>query len=328
MSAPGVETAALERGLERTFIPAAEYDDVLVGVATARKLLRCDNAAIAALLAAGLPTFGADGESFRRCDVLNVGLNSGSGRTIPEIAEAHRVRFATEPRRSWTESRAWEVAFELRCACGRGDGSWFLRRPSPERFGGLVRDWPAAPIPSGSPLRLQASAVVVGSEGAVASEDARRLFLELVDDFARQRIRYQYLPPGLRCEPETAVAHGVLDCMAASLLLQRRCRELELPARTRKGLLLGAAAVEHVWLELPGVEGEWVPLDPVLAALVSRAGDGEEFAQFACGSATNRLLPWELGADQELVDHTCPDQGDPCRAEDLLMTVSARPLPT
>ncbi|HKO36988.1 MAG TPA: transglutaminase domain-containing protein [Solirubrobacterales bacterium] len=328
MPAPGVEAGALERGFERTFVPSSEFGDVLVGVTAARRLLRCDHTGIAALLAAGLPTFGADGESFRRSDILNVGLYSGSGRTIPEIAEAHRIRFATGPRTSWTEARAWDVAFDLRCARGCDGGSWLLRRPSPERFGGSVREWPATPVHSRSPLRLEASVVVTGSEDAVESEDARRLFVELVDDLVSERIRYQYLPPGLRREPETAAANRVLDCMAASLLLERRCRNLGLPTRTRKGLLLGAASVEHVWLELPGVAGEWAPLDPVLAALVARSGDGEGFARFACGSASNRLLPWELGAARELAGHSCPDRGELARAEDLMMTVSARPLAT
>src|SRR3954452_10918880 len=101
MTAPRVDAGALERGLERAFIPPREMGDVLVDFATARRLLRCEEAAIAVLLAAGLAGFGATGEGLRRCDVLNVGLCSGSGRTIPEIAEAHRVRFATEPRENW-----------------------------------------------------------------------------------------------------------------------------------------------------------------------------------------------------------------------------------
>lgn len=326
MPASRVDAGSLERGLERTFIPSSEFGDVLVDVAAVRKLLRCDETGIAALLAAGLPGFGVGGESFRRSDVLNVGLHSGSGCTIPEIAEAHRVRFAAGPRESWIESRAWDVAFDLRCARECGEGSWLLRRPSPERFGGSVKDWPATPVRSSSPLRLGASVVVKGAEGTVESEHARRLFAELVDDLAHQRIRYQYLPPGLRRDPEMAAANGVLDCMAASLLLERRCRDLGLRSRTRKGLLLGAAAVEHVWFELPGADGGWVPLDPVLAALVSRSGGGEEFVKFACGSVTNRVLPWELEACQELLSHLCPDRSEPCRADDLLTTVSATPL--
>lgn len=326
MPASRVDAGTLERGLERTFIPSSEFGDALVDIAGVRKLLRCDEAGIAMLLAAGLPRFGVGGESFRRSDILNVGLHSGSGRTIPEIAEAYRVRFAAEPRRSWTASRAWDIAFELRCARECGAGSWLLRRPAPERFGGSVEDWPATPVSSSSPLRLGASVVVVGAEGRVESEDARRLFAELVDDLAYRRIRYQYLPPGLRRDPERAAANGVLDCMAASLLLERRCRDLGLKSRTRKGLLLGAAAVEHVWLELPGANGDWLPLDPVLAALVSRSGNGEGFVEFACGSVTNRLLSWELEADQDLLIHVCPDCREPCAVNDLLMTVSARPL--
>jgi hypothetical protein len=324
MPAPRVDAEALERGLERAVIPPRELGDVLIDQATARRLLRCDEAAIATLLAAGLPGFGAGEEGLRRCDVLNVGLYSGSGRTIPEIAEAHRVRFAAEPRENWLTPRAWDISFDLRCPRGCAEGCWFLRRPSPERAGGAVVDWPATQARSGSSLRVAAQVIVAGAEGVVQPEGARMLFMELVDDLVHQRIRYQYLPPGLRRDPEAAVECRVLDCMAASLLLQRRCQDLGLAARTRKGLLLGAATVEHVWLELLGIDGGWVPMDPVLAALASRSGEGEGFVEFACGSIANRLLRWELGADQELLGHLCAGAGEPHRADDLLTTLSAR----
>jgi hypothetical protein len=321
-----VDAASLERGLERTFIPSSELPDVLLDVATVRRLLRCDEAAVAALVAAGLPAFDPDRLRFRRSDILNVGLNSGSGRTIPEIAEAHRVRFAAGPRHSWIEPRAWEVCFDLRCPRSCGSGSWLLSRPSPERFGGAVQDWPAGPVRSGSPLRLEGRVVVTGVAGTVRSGAAQRLFVELVDDLTARRIRYQYLPPGLRRDPEAAAARGVLDCMAASLLLERRCRDLGLRCRTRKGLLLGPAAVEHVWLELPGADADWVPVDPVLATLVSRSVGVEGFTEFACGSSSNRLLPWELGAEADLVEHDCSAPDPPSPAEAQLATVSARTL--
>jgi hypothetical protein len=323
---PDPET--LVRGLERIFVPPPEVDDALLGSAEACRLLRCEQSAVAALVAAGLPTFGPDGELLRRCDVLNLGLYSGSGRTIPEVAEAHRVRFAREPRQSWVEPRAWELAIGLGCPSERcSAGTWRLAPPCPERFGGEVREWPRSPFRLPPSRRIGATVLAKGAEAEVEDPEARRLFVELVAEIGAGRLRYQYLPPAIRRDPEAALDAGVLDCMAASLLLGRRFEAAGIPTRTRQGMLLGAAGIEHVWLEAPAADGSWAPLDPVLAALVAGSGD-RAFVEFAAGSVTNRLLPWELDADQALFLHTCsPEAGGETRGgEELQVMISARPI--
>jgi hypothetical protein len=320
-----VETAALRHGLERIFVPPPDVEDVLLDAAEARRLLRCEDGALAALIAAGLPCFGAAGDRLRRCDVLNLGLYSGSGRTIPEVAEAHRVRFASEPPDSWIARRTWAISIDLRCPReGCGEGAWHLPRPAPERFGGAVASWPASPARARSPLRIDATVEVGGTIGAVASAAVRAAYRELVDALVDGRLRYHYLPPAIRRDPERAAAHGVLDCLAASLLLQRRCRERGARVRTRRGLLLGSVAVEHVWVEAPAATGEWMPVDPVLAALVAHA-DAPDFADFACGSATNRLLPWDRDAGEGIFWHVCSD-GATRGSDELPTAISARPL--
>lgn len=318
---------ALRRGLERIFLPPPRVNDVLVERAEACRLLRCEPSAVAALVAAGLPAFGPGGERLRRCDVLNLGLYSGSGRTIPEVAESHRVRFALEPRSRWVGAREWEVAIGLGCPSERCTvGTWRLARPCPERFGGELHEWPQSPLRSASPLRVEAALVAKGAEAEVEDPECLRLFVELVDEILVGRLRYHYLPPAIRRDPELALGEGVLDCMAASLLLGRRCEAAGIPSRTRRGILLGAAGVEHVWLEAPAAGGGWASLDPVLAALVAGSGN-HEFVAFAAGSVTNRLLPWELDADQDLFHHTCSEQagGEARAGEQLQVMISARP---
>jgi hypothetical protein len=317
-----VPVEMLRRGLERIVPAAVEYDDVLLDAAAACTLLRCQDDALELLAADGLPTVPSSaGPRFRRCDVLNVGLYSGSGRTIPEVAESHRVRWTAEPSERWVAPRSWTVGVELRCRrCAAGE--WRMPPPVPERFGGEVHAWPRTPIAGASPVRLDGSVAVRGVRGTVASPAARRIFGELVDDLIAERLRYQYLPPGLRSDPDAAARAGALDCMAASLLLASRCRSEDVAARTRKGLLLGGATVEHIWVEVRGDAG-WEPLDPVLPALAARsAGSSPDFVEFVRGSVSNRLLSWDLDAHEELVSHICSDGGAPAPAA-VVMNASA-----
>lgn len=315
-----VDVEALRRGFASVVPIPPHYEDRRLDDAAARTLLRCEDAALDALVEDGLQTFaGDDGRAFRRCDLLNVGLYSGSGRTIPEVAESHRVRWVNEAPERWIEPRTWALELEPRCdRCGAG--TWEVPPPVPERFGGELHAWDAGW--TGERFLVTGRVTVHGAGHALTSARVDA-FDELMGALLEDRLRYQYLPAELRSDPEAAAALGAVDCMAASLVLQGRLADAGTEARTRKGLLLGGAAVEHVWTEVRDGD-DWRPLDLVLPRLAAGAGaGGPAFVAFARGSASNRLLPWDLSADDDLVRHACADGGTP-RTVDVDLRAAAQ----
>jgi hypothetical protein len=132
------------------------------------------------------------------------------------------------------------------------------------------------------------------------------LFDEVVAALAGGVPRFQWLPSGLRRDPDAAWRHGVADCVACALRLERELARLGFEARTALGHVLGLVPSEHAWVEVRDADGAWKALDPVLAALGGREpGTDPEFAAFCLGSVCNRLLPWDRTAAEPLAVHAC-----------------------
>lgn len=295
-------TPTLQDALERYRPLPEDEDDVRVDARGAAKLLGCDVDDIDRLRAAGLPARTDDaGPRFRRSDVLNLGLASGTGRTVPEMAERYRMRFVTAGPEEWTGAVRWDVALAVDAAAGEAR----VKRPEPERFGGAVHAWPDAPLEPGprGVLRGQVQVTTRGAEPGDVPEEARALYDELLCELEAGGLRYAYLPERLRRDPDAALRCGVVDCLVATLHLERGCRDAGLRTRTRLGLLLGMSAIEHAWLEVENDDGRWCSLDPTLAGLAARTPDADpRFRAFACGGTVNRLLPWDVDACGSLVE--------------------------
>ncbi|GAA3203648.1 transglutaminase domain-containing protein [Actinocorallia longicatena] len=304
----------------RRLIPTPEpYRRPDVGRAAALRLLDCDEATLDLLLSAGLPATGTGRDLwFDRYDLINVAVHGGTGRSVPEAAQRFLLRYADGPRDGWTAPRSWTLRWMLACADPGCTGTWRIRTPVPELFGGRLeaqdarQTAPGVIEATGGRVRLTAGLVTGGFRAEVRSSLARKLFDELLDELETERLRYQWLPPGLNTDAAAAVRHGAVDCVAAALVLAERARDCGLNARTRRGRMLGMLAVDHSWAEVQDTGGRWLPLDPIFALLggAGRVGAaGAEFREFCAGSVPSRFLPWDRAAGEPLAEHECAAGG-------------------
>ena len=280
----------------------------LVGRREALDILGCDPGRLDVLVREGLPVAGAGagGPLFDFHDLINVGLYSGSGASLGESGERVLMRFAAQPPERWTGGRRWALQVEHRCPAGPAPGAWSAARPAPEFVGGLCERWDPVGSDTGDRLGLEGEVWVTGRSRSVVAHALRDLYAEWLADVRAERLRFQWLPPSLRRDPERAHALRVTDCVAASLMLERRARSLGFEARTRKGHLLGLICVEHAWAEARDADGAWKPVDPILPLVAQRAGALQpEFEEFCLGSTSNRVVPWDRGAGEDLATHAC-----------------------
>jgi hypothetical protein len=149
-----------------------------------------------------------------------------------------------------------------------------------------------APVAGGYRVAVR----LTGAPGGVRDPLIRALFDETVADLTSGRVVYQSVPEPLRARPETAWRLGMADCVVAARVLAGRARGLGLPARARRGYLLGLVGSDHAWCEVYE-DGVWRPLDAVFA-FVAAGGGGRDlaakapgFAGACCGGRFNRLLP-------------------------------------
>jgi hypothetical protein len=262
------------------------------------------------LVREGLPVVdggGAGRPLFDFHDLVNVGLYSGSGASLGEMGEQVLMRFAAESPATWTGERRWAVQVEHRCpAPERPEAEWTVARPSPEVAGGHCDRWAAVEPAEPGAVHLEGVLQVHGRRLAVVAGPARDLYRQWLDDVRGDRLRFQWLPASLRLDPVRAYRDGLTDCVAASLMLERQAQELGFEARTRKGHVVGLVSVEHAWMELRDLDGVWKPVDPILAVVAHRVrAPRPEFEEFCLGSVSNRVIPWDRPAGEDLAVHHC-----------------------
>lgn len=269
-------------------------------------VLRCPGAVLDRLLLEGLPCRReGDAVYFDPCDLTNLGLASGSGRSLPELAAIFVARLATAPVASLLDRREWDLAVMLRCpadpVCAGRDFS--IRPPAPERLGGETLDW--GRVDSADPGVGYGAAGRVATQGelrTVASPRIRRLFEDLVDGY-----RFRSLPASLEIDPDSTAALDGLDCGAAAVLLARELRREGFEARAQSGYLLGMIGVgDHAWLEVFDEDGHLKVLDCALPMVAGTVGDcGPGFRDLCCGSVLNRVLPFGCPAGEAIAEHRC-----------------------
>lgn len=304
-TAASVDPARLTAALARIRpVPSLE-DDARIDAPAAKRVLRCDDRALAMLVEHGLRV-DARTASFSYCDIMNVGLYSGTRRSIPELAERFITRFAAEAPETWTARRRWRLSVEARCTRIGGcvEGRWRLGAPGEQQ----VRDEGS---PGSQVFRADWHARTGGRGMQVLFEPAKELHGECLERFASGTWQYQYLPPGLRGDPHAADALGVMDCFSLAHWLSERLRRAGADVRLRYGLILAFMGVEHAWIEIRDCDGVFKPLDPVLAVLATRsASAARDFRSFTCGSQLNRVLAWPPGAPA-IVAHVCNGEQQP-----------------
>ncbi|HET6636778.1 MAG TPA: hypothetical protein VFH77_17305 [Streptomyces sp.] len=281
---------------------------------TAAQALRAAPAQVARLADEGLPHVvdSAAGPLFDYDDLMNVGMFCGSGQTVPELGLRFLMRFAASPRRSWYQTREWQVGVYpparstpgARDETPEGAPQVTVRVPdlaapgvtalSPDLFEEPVR-------PSG----YEAAVRLTGCEQTVRDPRIVEIWDEVVDALASHKVNYQTVPEPLRRDHERAWRLGVADCVVAARLLAERLSAAGFRARARRGYLLGLFGSDHAWCDVEE-DGEHKSLDPVFA-FVAAVGDergvakSPEFAEACRGGRFNRLLPCRTESAEPLV---------------------------
>lgn len=309
------------RGLEKlTPVPPA-YRQWDISDEGATALMRCAPMVLDRLVAAGLPARDLGGKRrFCRYDIFNLALYSGSGSSLPETGLTFALRFASQPPATWTAPRNWGMTVALTCpkresGC-QADSTWSIGRPLPELFGGAVSDWasPSGPVTVGSERvnlagRGQASLsfqlMTVGKFSNIVSSR----IAHLLDDLMRCGLRWQLLPVEWQVDPDDVMAHGIVNCVAASLYLEREYRALGYDAFARRGWLVGLMDLDHAWVEVRDDDGDVKVIDLTMALLARlMPGPGDDFVEFCKGSNLNRLLPSACRAETSIALHSCGNQ--------------------
>ncbi|MFE1790882.1 transglutaminase domain-containing protein [Streptomyces sp. NPDC059525] len=255
------------------------------------------------------------GPLFERADLANLALLSGSERTTLERALRFQLGFSSGPASGWLQPCEWLVTVGL----GEAEaGRYRLRAPDFNAPGITALDSTAL---ADAPARgaeftdrgYQVAVRITGAADQVRDERAQAVHAEMLADLYARRVVYQRVTEPLRTEHQRAWAEGMTDCVVVSRVFADRLRALGLPARARRGWLLGAVGSEHAWCEVFD-EGRWKSVDIGFAFIPRRFPGGQdlsetrEFTAACFGSRLNRLLPC-TGTDADALLHDSLDNG-------------------
>ncbi len=269
--------------------PAAHRSPDTDRVAAAQ-MLACDDRALDELVHKGLPV-GDDGR-FDSRELFNLGLHSGTGRTVPEQAFAYSLRWMRGTTESLLAPRRSTFALSSSCDCGEPS-----TLASPGTYDGAVLD-----------LVRDAHSVtaLVHTQGAVAPLVSPAL-RAVVSEFAALGVRWVKLPDALR-EDETLVrTHRVATCESASRYLAAQCTAAGLTATTRIGWVIGMLDLVHAWVEVTDDDGVTKVVDPIFTLFASTIKDANPALTDPLTTLrTNRLIPTALGVGDRVAAHPCP----------------------
>src|SRR4051794_32500649 len=295
------------RALDDLVVIPDGFRDESAGRDEALATLRCGEAVLDALVAAGLPC--DDEQRFDRFDLFNLALYSGSGRSMPEMAFQFALRWMASPADSWFAPRRWR--FDVGIACGRADGcgaepSWSIARPRVGIFSADPVDARIGPtaieLNGGTGLRIAGIVETTGRRAQLRSPELR----ERIEAFMHAGYRWVRMPEALQRRPELVLPHGVSNCITACVVLERELRAAGYEVRTRRGWMLGMLDIEHAWLEILDCDGEIKVVDPVFALLAGHAtAANPELETAVIGSRINRVLPTDNPAERALTGHVC-----------------------
>jgi hypothetical protein len=303
--------------LGRVVLTESVDRDTIMPRRRAIEWLGCSPSVFDALVAAGLPSVAFDpstGEpSYDFYDVVNVGLAAGRGTSLGELSQRSLLRYTASDPTSWLAPRAWSVLLTYRCgseeASGRhgcDDRAWDVAHPELLPFEGRLSRVLTEVDPAVNAVHVQVRCSLQGSRRTVVSDHVRDAYMEVLDALVSGRRRYQWLPHKLRHDPERARALGVADCLVVSGELTQRLLSDGFEARTRTVTALGLTGIDHSLAEVRDTDGQWKVLDPVFAHIgAAMPRTRPEYADFCCGSVSNRVLPWKTSAAAGVAQHHC-----------------------
>jgi len=293
-------------------LPARLRDDPITAE-QARLVLRCPPAEVDDLVEAGWTT-GTDDEGrplFDSHEIMNLGLHSGRGRSLPELGSHPVRRLADSHVSALSEPRHWNVSvFTSHSACP----ACTMRECDvqiAEVDRSCVPDWRGWDLsrrpdsrPGASPARhyqAHGRGTVEGAVELLRNDAARAAVGTILNSFT-----YQFLPARAQRDTRLLEDLRVVDCVGAAHLLAAWLRPEGIRVDIRYGLLMfPVGSGVHAWLELLDDDGRTKRLDPTLAML-STGRPHERHVELLCGSTLNVVLPL---ADNPLaaraVDHAC-----------------------
>lgn len=120
------------------------------------------------------------------------------------------------------------------------------------------------PVPSAGTAAGRAA--VGGTTVGIRSAAARRALRDQAD------LTFALLPAGLGDDVDFARRTGLANCSLAARVLHADLQAVGVTARLRTGLVVGPPfSFPHTWVELEQ-DGEWLPVDPFLLAVLDRFG--------------------------------------------------------
>jgi hypothetical protein len=287
------------------FVPVPpDHADYSTDAVKGARALRLDPAQVASLASAGLPHV-ADAERgplFDYVDLTNVAMFSGTGQSVPELALRYLTRFGAAPETAWYGPRDWLVTVRLHESAD-GSSLVLVRVPDMSADGVGTPPSPAAPRPATAPGDFasggyQVAIRLTGRHQRVRHRGVLAVWADMLGSLVSGRILYQAVPESLRAAHGQAWRLGMADCIVVSRVMAERIRDLGVPARARRGYLLGLVGSDHAWCEVLD-DGQWKQLDAVFAFIGSGVGrdrglglDAPAFVAASCGSRFNRLLPF------------------------------------
>jgi len=220
--------------------------------AAAATLFGLDGEALERLVAEGLPCATVDGERrYDSADLHYVGLRLGVAKvflwTIRAWASA-LVRFAAQP----TTTVGFSYLTQLSDASAAVDGT--VRVPGGERVA----------------ARFEHNAVAAQFEAQLRADWPA--LGEDVTELLRDVAAYEFygLPTWLRAQPDRVRELRMGECEATTRVLLEDCRAVGIEARAAHGLLVALPySLPHAWTEVR-VEDVWVPVDPLIVAVLWR----------------------------------------------------------
>lgn len=272
-----------------TFLIPLEHHVADTDRTEAARILDCTEEALDAFVHGGLTV--RDGR-FDSRDLFNLGLHSGTGRTVPEQAFAFALRWLRSSTADMSARQEFRFTFGLRCVCTRAS----LARPRTDLYGGEVRDLD---------VTARSVSATVSTTGAVTALRAPAL-VAVMRDFHALGLRWVKLPDALRRNEDLVTSHRVATCESASRYLARRCRAAGFSATTRIGWVVGMLDLVHAWVEVIDEDGVTKVVDPIFALFANTLPDANPVLTDPTVSVrTNRLIPTDLPVGGRVAQHGC-----------------------
>jgi hypothetical protein len=255
----------------------------------AKQTLGCTDDTLDLLVHNGLTT---SDDRYDSRDLFNLGLHSGTGKTVPEQAFAFTLRWMRASTEDLLASRTSRFDLKLSCDCETAT----FAAPRCDLYGGEVREVGTTDTSRTATIRTE------GKLAPLVSPTLR----DLVREFAALGIRWVKLPDALRDNESLLTEHRVATCESASRYLARRCEETGLKATTRIGWVIGMLDLVHAWVEVTDDDGETKIVDPVFSLFATTVTNANPLlTDPTVALRTNRLIPTDLPVGGRVAHHDC-----------------------